>query len=174
VGKVGESFTPGSNFDGFSDEERLVRTSLTMEVPGYTIEAGADGQPSGVRSFISAPEVSFEMFEYPDGLLTPIRVGAPTGNPDRLVLQDVATLDDPIPGASIAGTPAITNLDVRGDLQRRPVGNETTSVGGTSAGTGGEVVQTPAGEKVLIKSRNARKGETVIRTYDDLKLSDLF
>lgn len=174
VGKVGESFSPGNNFDGFSDEERLVRASITMEVPGYTIEAGADGQPGGVRSFVSAPEVSFETLEYPDGLLVPVRVGAPTGEPNDLTLQDMSTLDDDLPGAAIGGGHATTQLDVRGNLQRRPPGNETTSIGGTTAGVGGEVVRTPTGEKVLIKSRNARKGEAVIRTYDDLKLSDLF
>ena len=174
VGKVGESFSPGNNFDGFSDEERLVRTSLTMEVPGYTIEPGADGQPSGVSSFVSAPEISFEMLDYPDGLLTPIRVGAPVGEPDNLVLQDLGTLDSDLPGAAIGGLPATTRLDVRGDLQRRPPGDQTTAVGGTTAGSGGEVVRTPSGDRVLVKSRNVRKGETVIRTYGELKLEDLF
>jgi hypothetical protein len=175
VGKVGESFSPGNNFDGFSDDERLVRTSITMEVPGYTIEAGADGQPSGIRSFVSAPEVSFEMLDFPDGLLTPVRVGAPIGNPDALVLQDMSTLEDPLPGSAIGGGSAETKLDVRGDLQRRPTGNETTSVGGTSAGSDGTTVAvTATGERVLIKSRDVRKGETVLRTYGDLSLGDLF
>jgi hypothetical protein len=174
VGKVGESFSSGNNFDGFSDEERLVRTSITMEVPGYTIEPEAEGQPSSVRSFVSAPEISFDMLSEPDGLLYPAVVGAPTGNADDLVLQDIDTLDDFLPGGSIGDTPAIVPLDVRGDLQKRPAGNVTTAVGGTSAGSGGEVAVTSTGKKVLIKSRNSRKGELVIKTYDNLSLDDIF
>jgi hypothetical protein len=175
VGTVGESFSAGNNFDGFSDDERLVRTSITMEVPGYTIEAGADGQPSGLKSFVSAPAISFEMRDYPDGVLMPIRVGAPTGEPNDLVLQDLSTLDDPLPGAAIGGAPAETILDVRGNLQQRPAGFQTTTVGGASAGSdGASVAVTATGDRVLIKSRDTKKGETVFRTYNGRNLGDIF
>lgn len=175
VGQVGESISSGNNFDDFSEDERLVRASITMEVNGYTIEPGSEGLPKGVRQFVSAPQVSFDFYDFPDGLMRPIETGSPTGHPEDLVLQDFDTLDDPLPGQGIAGQPAIARLDVRGDLQQRVPSGRTTSVGGTSAGSDGtQVVVSPSGAKLAVKSRNVRKGESVLRTYGDLTLDDLF
>lgn len=169
---VQDSFSQASNFDSFSVDERVVKYDFNLTGEGYIINPEAPGQGSAVRSFISAPQVSFESCEYTgdtDGLQ---RVGAPTGDPDDLTLQDFQTDVDPLHGQAIAGLPAIAPLDARGDLQRPEsrVGN-TTSVGGTSAGSSSDVVLFNDFEgrktKARVTSRDRRKGETVIRVLEE-------
>lgn len=176
VGRFDESFASESNFDNFTDSERIVKVSISAHVNGYTIEPDQPGMLSGVRRYISSPEIQFDVLDEPDGFFSPIIVGAPTGNPSNLILQDFDTLDDPLPGQGIADQPAVTPIDVRGNLQQRIVSRGTTEEVGDSVSTDtyAKIATTPSGEKVSIKARNVRKGETVFRTYGNLKLEDLF
>jgi hypothetical protein len=173
VGKVEEELTTGNNFDNFSEEERLVKYSFNMEVNAFSINPDVDGIGSNLRRFLSSPQINFEMQEYEDQMNIPQRVGAPSGQPSDFILQDELTLDDPITGQGIANTDSVMMLDTRGNMQRR-IESATTSVGGTIAGSDGSYIRNQSGQKVIIKSRNTRKGETSFRTFNDLTIEDLF
>ena len=78
-------------------------------------------------------------------------------------------------GQGIGGQTAETYIDVRGDLQRKVNMGHITEIGGiTAARDGAQVAISPSGERVLVVGRNSKQGETVLRTYDNSLLGDLF
>jgi hypothetical protein len=160
VAKAGESFSADNNFDNFVDDERLVRSSFSLEVPGYTIEPNAEGQPGGVRSFLSSPEITFDVQGLDELNNHTQRVGAPNGDPDSFTLQDLTTLDDGLLGNAIGGSKSLVNVDARYVTNQSKVTHPQFST-------------TSNGEKVLIKSRATKKGETVFRGFGKIKFDDL-
>jgi len=94
------SISSGNNFDSFSDEERLVRATISAEVPGYLILPQAPGIPNGTKSYISAPTVSFGVYTGDPGLT--IETPVPSSNEVSYLLNDVSTEDNVGPSASIA------------------------------------------------------------------------
>jgi hypothetical protein len=59
VAFFGSPFTSNSNFDDFSDSERVVKHSFNVTIPGYIINPKNPGLPNLIRSYLSAPEVNF-------------------------------------------------------------------------------------------------------------------
>ena len=152
-----------NNFDDFSEEERLVRSSMTVTVPGYFVGTAYKGSPNKVRKFVSAPQLSFEV-SIGDSDGSPTRQGIPTGDPGDLIMQDFLTTEDSQPGQFIGGTGPIINAK-----------NATPSIGGYSSPVG----STPSPEVVAMKSpfsagkpesnfsvsksRTSKQGETTYR-----------
>ena len=174
VGYVGDALSPGNNFDDFTDNERLVRYSFEVTVPGYVVGGDYPGAEPFLRKFVSAPEISFDSTQTKGSPIAPAVGGPASGDPSRYVLQDVLTDDDTTPGQAIAG---------RGQLQG-PRTNEDLAEGSAYIGkfsdgpsdvifirmekdpfTGESVKRT-----LKIKSRNQRKGETV---YKEQSTNDL-
>ena len=46
------SISPGNNFEDFSEEERIVRSTLTVKVPGYFLGTTYKGSPNKIRKFV--------------------------------------------------------------------------------------------------------------------------
>jgi hypothetical protein len=181
VASVGDSLSPGNNFDDFTDNERIVRYSFEVTVPGYIVGGGYPGAPSFLRKFVSAPEISFDNTQVGGAPFGRPVGSVPSGLPDRYMLQDISPESDPIPGAAIAEKGQIiggpdASSDSR-DLGKsggfgapRPV--SSTTIGGFTGGAEDiELVSTVidpfTGKKrtqlLKIKTRNQRKGETVYR-----------
>jgi len=194
VGYVGPELSPQENFDDFSDDERLVKYTFTISVNGYQIAPDYPGAPIVLRRHISAAQISFEIEDpVPD-------VGAPmtalSGQPNAFLLEDLATIDDPLPGQAVGGTGlaasrtaigesipggAYAGVSTRGVATpgKRP---SVETVGGTSSGQNNDDVveyQTHpiTGELVMVRtkrvSRNSRKGETVHRVLNPEKLGTI-
>ena len=49
----------GTNLDEFTESERIIKHSFTVTIPGYIINPKHPGLPKLLRSYISAPEISF-------------------------------------------------------------------------------------------------------------------
>lgn len=94
-----QSFSSESNLDSFSDDERIVKSSITAEVPAYLILPDVHGTGNGLRSFISAPTISFgtHLATHSDTQKTPV----PSGNIDTYLLSEIATDDTEAPSAMI-------------------------------------------------------------------------
>ena len=60
---VEDGFSPDVNFDNFSDDERLVKCTVTMNAFAYLVAPRSLGQPSPVRRYVSAPSISFSIHE---------------------------------------------------------------------------------------------------------------
>lgn len=54
-----EGISSEDNADSSSGEELIRKYKLTVKVPAYIVESGAPGMPSGLRKFVSAPQIAF-------------------------------------------------------------------------------------------------------------------
>jgi hypothetical protein len=54
-----EGISSEDNADNSSGEELIRKYKLTVKVPAYIVESGAPGIPSGLRKFVSAPQIAF-------------------------------------------------------------------------------------------------------------------
>ena len=52
-------FTNQSNFDNYSDDERVIKHTITFTVPGYILNPKNPGLPNLVRAYTSAPTIDF-------------------------------------------------------------------------------------------------------------------
>ncbi len=164
----GENLGSELNFTDFSDQERIIKYTMTVEVTGYIINPEFPGGESTVRKYTSAPQISFDMVQV-NAMPVPIKTeGIPSEDPNQYILEDLRTLDEPQPSSVIGGKAVTEN----------PEFYKTTSVGGTEAGRDPLRVKRVYTDKITgktvsqdlpIKSRIARKGETVYKeqlTFD--------
>ena len=55
----GDSLGSELNFDDFSDDERIIKYTITVEVTGYIVNPTFPGGESTIRKYISAPQITF-------------------------------------------------------------------------------------------------------------------
>ena len=168
----GDSLGSELNFNEFSDDERIIKYTMTVEVTGYIVNPNFPGGESTVRKYISAPQITFDMTQI-SAMPQSINVeGIPSGNPDDYILQDLNTMDGPRKAGVIGGNAVTPN----------PEYYKTTTVGGTQAGREpltvervykdeitGEMVK----QKLKFTSRNQRKGETVYSEQTTFDLGEI-
>lgn len=177
VGYVGESLTSGNNFDDFTDNERLVRYSFEVKVPAYLIGPAYPGAPNPLRRFVSAPKISFDGIVMNKDFDISRPSGIPTGDPEDLILDDLRTVSEAMPGQAIGGS-SLAASDSRGIFKQRDASQIPTNdingdqVGGATSDDNRtkiiEIDHDPfTGKKVTkklhVKTRTNRKGETVLR-----------
>lgn len=101
VGYVGEQMGNSDNFDGFADDERLIKYSFEMTVPSYLVGAEFPGSMKPMRRFLSAPEVSFaSWYEDPDEERD-TSMGIPSGDPSDYIFDDLRLEGESKPAQSI-------------------------------------------------------------------------
>lgn len=54
-----EGISSEENVDDSSASELIRKYKMTVKVPGYIVESSAPGMPSGLRKFVSAPQIAF-------------------------------------------------------------------------------------------------------------------
>ena len=90
VAFVDASLSSGDNFDDYSDDERIVKYTITMKVTSYLVATRNPGDMNPFRYFVSAPDVSFEMFESAGKITAGKKKKAPqSGDLGKFVLTDV-------------------------------------------------------------------------------------
>ncbi len=162
VAYLTSGISSGNNFDNFSDDERIVRSSFSMEVVGYIINPSYPGSKQSVKRYYSAPSVSFDIVETRGKINKIPHGGVKSTDPAAFVLNDVMPDDEPAQTALI---------QERGIVDGDPY-YDTTSIGGTAGGKEGITVAREYIDPVtglLVKqnlkplTRNKRSGETVYR-----------
>ena len=188
------------NVDDFTGDERLVRYTFNVTVPAYLIAAKYPGSQSPLRSFVSAPEITFSVQDGPDGQFDYLKSGFPSGDVDAYILQDALTDADGLPGGAVGESPlrsamtsnghaivgaAITNVDPRmASVPGKGIvtdQQDSARIGGASAGPGTKTVTFTTdpftGQQVkktaIVRSRNSRVGETVLREEFIVDLGDI-
>jgi hypothetical protein len=159
VAYVGESLSPGNNFDDFTDSERLVRYSFEVKVPAYIVGSAFKGSENRLRKILSAPQISFDIETFTDNYVVEPPANIPSGDPKSFILDNMRTSDDYIPGQAIAHS--------RGQIGSKPVAN----VGGTTSDSDTRIFEIDKDpftgklvkKKILVKTRIRRSGETVLR-----------
>tara|TARA_B100000927_G_scaffold289852_1_gene287304 strand:+ start:994 stop:2217 length:1224 start_codon:yes stop_codon:yes gene_type:complete len=81
-----------TNYAEFTDAERYIKYNFSLNATGYIIAPNILGGKTALRSFVSAPEVIFEVAQdYKD--TSPSFAGVADSNPDAHIFDDLATED---------------------------------------------------------------------------------
>ncbi len=137
VAFVGDSINFENNFDNMTDDERIIKYSFDITVPGYLLNSKVPGLPNQTRSYLSAPMIDFS---YND-----------TGSPPKLDYQPETdeesfkrhVLTDLTTAESLKAQRGESNVTIE-----RFVENPFSAEGNT--------------EFLKIKNVNSRTGETVV------------
>jgi len=152
VAHADSSFSAGNNFDGFVDEERLVKTSININVTGYIINPKFPGSNNTIRRYYSSPRISFDV-EFSDSQDLPASTVA-SAQPEDYVFDDFAHEEDPLPGSSIG----VSKNRQAGGVRSQIIGTTETTIPREFLGVQGKIVK---------KGFNKRKGETVYKVILD-------
>ena len=90
---VQNTFTNNDNFDDFTSDERIIKMSLDIKVPGYIIAPEHPGLPSPYRRFVSAPQINFEIWEQNAQLVAEPLLKNADDIVNRFALTDVIPLN---------------------------------------------------------------------------------
>jgi hypothetical protein len=151
VAFVDDEISDGTNFDDFTDQERIVRYTFTLNVDAYLVANRPNGSVSPFRRFVSAPSVSFSM----EGSSAPVQAGTPAGNPlgasspDAFMLEEVDLLTKHGNDASFRGRKDLTVKNPYGPGYLRVLSSDSRS---------GESVLS-AGVMINLGSLDANAGE---------------
>ncbi len=177
VAYVGDNLTPGNNFDDFTDSERLVRYSFEITVPAYIVGSAYPGAQKTLRKFVSAPTISFDALVVEKEFDTQLPSGIPSSDAGDYTLEDLRTVNESLPGQSIARSSA-AHSDSRGIFRQRDASQVTNRdlngdlIGGaTSDDNRTKIIEVDVDpftgknvrKKLHVKTRTNRKGETVLR-----------
>ena len=124
-----------NNFDEFTENERLVKSSLTFNVMGYNMASSQPGQAPPFRRYLSAPTIDFTTVQTSGAVEIPLDNQVPSGDASKFLLSD------------------LKEVDYRGrDVVPR----------GTQNATVPDTIHDPfTGSRVRVITSNPRKGETV-------------
>jgi hypothetical protein len=135
IAELDPTATLNNNTDSFAEEERIIRTSLTLKVMGYIIATSHPGQTSPFRRFLSAPTIDFQTVQSSGEIEIPVDNNAPSGDESKFLLSDLKEID--------------------------PRGRDKTGRGEELA-TVPDTIQDPfTGSRVKVIKRVSRKGEAV-------------
>lgn len=91
---VESSFTQDTNYADYTDAERYIKYRMTLSTTGYILAPNIKGGKVGIKSLVSAPQISFEVLEgVPE--LDPQLGGIQSNNPDTRILEDINSEDIP-------------------------------------------------------------------------------
>jgi len=93
VAYVIPTLTSGDNFSDYSSEERIIRYSFTIKIPGYLIAPKQPGLPSPFRKFLSAPQIEFGTKQVRADMARDIESDVGTTDINKFILSDVEILN---------------------------------------------------------------------------------
>ena len=99
VAMVESNISDSTNFDSYTDDERLIKASVTMSVIGYLINPSFPGAPSPFRRYVSAPKVQFETTDEIPKAVTSSKL--PSYDPNDYVFDELLNTEYPLPGAAV-------------------------------------------------------------------------
>lgn len=114
---VDSSFSPDTNYSDFTDAERYVKYNMNISATGYIIAPNIEGGKTALKSFLSAPEVKFEVItDYTN--LEPTFGGIVDTDPDAHIFDDLKTENDYDPSQRI-GVNSSDNADTLNEHDKR-------------------------------------------------------
>lgn len=161
VAHVESALSDSNNFDGYQDDERVIKTTFSLKVTGYIINPKYSGAPSPFRRFTSAPKVQFETVT--DRIPQVHSNILPSSDPDDYIYEDLGNVRYPLPGSAVGATdldgPEYT-INIGGAV-RDNTENKLKSVKLTTPSIQIEDPFTEKPATAVVKSTNPLKGETV-------------
>ena len=101
-GFVNSQISTDTSYSDMTENERYVKMNLTLTANGYVILPNMMGGKTALRSFISAPKISFDVYQDESAVLPLHGLGGPIDNTfDSHVFDDLQAEDDPMPSSNI-------------------------------------------------------------------------
>ena len=88
------TFNSGDNFDNFANEERIIRYTITVKVPGFILAPDLNDLPSPFKRFYSAPNIDFGMKQTSTQVVSDRQLEKGENNVDKFILSDVNLLNE--------------------------------------------------------------------------------
>tara|TARA_B100001057_G_scaffold496240_1_gene597180 strand:- start:607 stop:1863 length:1257 start_codon:yes stop_codon:yes gene_type:complete len=172
---VEDGLTPDVNFDDFTENERIVKCTISMKVNAYLVAPRSIGQPTPVRRYVSAPHISFTMHTTVDPVASELNPRVNSGNANDYVLDNLESDSDKNPKQGVGGTVKGKNLQNKDSLGTTTLNN--------NIGSSGDLVEIKKVDpttgqirtiQVRVIDQNRKSGETVIKAKGFvMKLDDL-
>jgi len=86
------SINQDNNFADSSDSERIIKVTLTAEVPAYLLLPQFPGSPNGMRKYVSAPQIAFASYGGEETEI--VGPNVPSGKVNSYILSEIETTDD--------------------------------------------------------------------------------
>jgi len=131
-----QSFGSQSNLDEFTDSERIIKHNISVTIPGYVINPKHPGLPNLVRTYVSAPVLSFSYTDA-NAVVTDYQPETKEEKVTRHVLTDLTNIEE-------SNLRRGESREVIENFVPNPFSKDTKT------------------EFSRVKSRNARAGETVL------------
>ncbi len=88
------TLSTADNFQDFSTDERIIRYSFTVDVPGYLFAADQQGLPSPFRKYESAPQFEFGYKQVSTSVYTTDENPEDVVDQDKFILSEVAPSEE--------------------------------------------------------------------------------
>lgn len=138
IAAVSDNISFENNFDNMTDDERIIKYSFTLTVPGYLLNSKIPGVASRPRSYMSAPVIDFTYKATPTGkIILDHRPETELERLDRFSLSEVSSENQSELQRGESNEVVETHI-------KNPFSNDAST------------------EYLRIKSTNARSGERVI------------
>ena len=148
-----------NNIDNYTDDERILKATIEMNVTGYIVNPQFPGAPSEIRRYVSAPKISFDISDA--AVNSVVSNNIPSSKAEDYIYDDLMVEEMPLPGSGVG----------QADLDGEEV---NTSIGGqkiASTTNIKKIMKDPFNNtsvEVSIKSKNLSKGERVYSIIDNL------
>jgi len=105
------NFSMDTSFSDSTDSERYVKYTMSFTTNGYIVAPNIMGGKTALRSFVSAPSVSFNVTE-PDVVKNYRESGTLDNSPNAHIFEDLESEFDPLPGSGVSINSAQNAIDV--------------------------------------------------------------
>ena len=144
------------NVDGMNDSERILKSTIIIEVNAYVINSSAPGLMPAIKKYVTAPKLTFEtVFGKAPQIKKHSEVSS--NNPDNYIEEAWAHEEDPLPGSALGTQTEAKTSDVTIGKTNKMVSERYFL----------EQVNPQTGKKerveYIVKDSNHRKGELVLR-----------
>tara|TARA_S200000501_G_C20785610_1_gene727039 strand:+ start:200 stop:1414 length:1215 start_codon:yes stop_codon:yes gene_type:complete len=117
---IDSSFSQDTNYSDFTDAERYIKHTLTLNATGYILAPNIEGGKVGLKSIVSAPKISFDVLTS-NHLQEPQHVGVRSNDPNAKIFDDIKSESDHQVGQQ-SGIPAIRSLEsLQNNIDNVPV-----------------------------------------------------
>tara|TARA_B100000700_G_scaffold210481_1_gene231399 strand:+ start:20308 stop:21519 length:1212 start_codon:yes stop_codon:yes gene_type:complete len=86
-------FSADTNFNDYTDTERVIKYNFNLKVPGPIIAPDVEGLPNPFRRFLSAPQIDFGVKQVSTQISSTSAKGPPENDINKFILSDVEEMD---------------------------------------------------------------------------------
>jgi hypothetical protein len=153
---VNSTFETEDNINGMNDSERILKSTINLDVNGYVINSNSPGLPPTIKKYVSSPKITFETVMGPVPKINKNSQDS-SNDPNNYIEAAWEHEFDALPGSALGLKTETPTTDVTIGKTNKMISNRYYL----------EQINTDTGKKerveYIIKDSNHRKGEIVLR-----------